>query len=579
MFLIRRISDDIMPADRDAVLQVLDILRSHFPDVDEKKILEIPEQLKNPLKYRFRSTLLVAENRSGRVLGFALLMYASDLKFCYLDYIATRKDVIAGGIGSSLYERVRNEALDLGATGLFFECLPDDPALCADPQVLEQNRARLRFYERFGAFPLWNTRYETPVNPSDSCAPYLVCDFLGKEGTMSSDRACRIIRALLERKYPDYCPEEYIREVVNSVTDDPVMLRPPRYIRKKTRVPAVPGAPVIMMVVNDRHAIHHVHERGYVESPVRIASIYRELMASGHFREVTAERFSERHILEVHDAGYVKYFKRICEQLPAGKSVYPYVFPIRNAARPPADDSVRAGYYCMDTFTPLNKNAYLAARRAVDCALTGAVHLLGGEKAVYALVRPPGHHAERKVFGGFCYFNSGAVAAHYLSRYGRVAMLDTDYHHGNGQQDIFYARPDVLTVSIHGHPSFAYPYFSGYASERGEGSAVGTNINFPLKETTGGEEYHNILAKALRRIRLFKPSFLVVLLGLDTAQGDPTGTWSLRAGDFQKNGEMIGSMRIPLLVIQEGGYKNRILGQNAMAFFYGLIRTLYQKEK
>ncbi|HDR90438.1 MAG TPA: histone deacetylase family protein [Bacteroidetes bacterium] len=579
MFVIRRIGDDIMPADRDAVLQVLDILRSHFPDVDEKKILEIPEQLKNPLKYRFRTTLLVAENRSGRVLGFALLMYASDLKFCYLDYIATRKDVIAGGIGSSLYERARNEALDLGATGLFFECLPDDPALCTDPQGLEQNRARLRFYERFGAFPLLNTRYETPVNPSDSCAPYLVCDFLGKEGTMSSDRACRIIRALLERKYPDYCPEEYIREVVNSVTDDPVVLRPPRYIRKKEPIPSVPGAPVIRMIVNDRHAIHHVHERGYVESPVRIASIYRELMASGCFREVPAERFSERHILEVHDAGYVKYFKRICEQLPAGKSVYPYVFPIRNAARPPADDSVRAGYYCMDTFTPLNKNAYLAARRAVDCALTGAVHILGGEKAVYALVRPPGHHAERKVFGGFCYFNSGAVAAHYLSRYGRVAMLDIDYHHGNGQQDIFYARPDVLTVSIHGHPSFAYPYFSGYADERGEGSAVGTNINFPLKETTGGEEYRNILAKALRRIRLFKPSFLVVLLGLDTAQGDPTGTWSLRAGDFQKNGEMIGSMRIPLLLVQEGGYKNRILGQNARAFFNGLMNTLYQKEK
>jgi hypothetical protein len=150
--------------------------------------------------------------------------------------------------------------------------------------------------------------------------------------------------------------------------------------------------------------------------------------------------------------------------LEVKESVYPYVFPIRNVARPPKDLAVRAGYYCIDTFTPLNHNAFPVAARAVDCAMTAAQRVLEGARVAYALVRPPGHHAERRSFGGFCYLNSAAVAANYLSGYGRVAMLDVDYHHGNGQQTIFYRRADVLTVSLHGHPSFAYPYFTSPAS-------------------------------------------------------------------------------------------------------------------
>lgn len=582
MFLIRRIQDDTMEVDKRAIAQVQDILRSHFEDIEERKILEIPEQLKNPLHYRFRTNMLVAENRSGMVQGFALLMTAPDLGFCFLDFIATRKDVISGGIGSSLYDRLRNEAMALGAKGLFFECLPDDPALCRNKNLLEQNMARLKFYERFGAYPLVNTLYETPVNPVDDCAPYLVCDFLGKERTMSRDTAGKIIRAILERKYADYCPEEYIKKVVDSVKDDPVLLREPRYIKKRKVPSAQPPDRLgknILLVVNNRHSIHHVHDRGYVESPVRIASIQKELLDSGMFTEIKTRSFSEKNIREVHDHGYINYFRRVCAQLPAGKSIYPYVFPIRNAARAPSDDSVLAGYYCIDTFTPLNRNAYLAARGAVDCALTAAAKLLEGEKTVYALVRPPGHHAERRAFGGFCYFNSGAIAANYLGKFGRVAMLDIDYHHGNGQQDIFYARPDILTISIHGHPSFAYPYFSGYADEKGEGTGLGYNLNYPLKEQINGEEYRQVLQKALRRIKSFNPSYLVVLLGLDTARGDPTGTWRLGTKDFQENGKMIGKLDIPLLVVQEGGYKNRILGVNARSFFSGISEGRYQNKQ
>ena len=250
------------------------------------------------------------------------------------------------------------------------------------------------------------------------------------------------------------------------------------------------------------------------------------------------------------------------------------MFPVRNNTRAPADDSVLAGYYCIDTFTPINRNAFLAAKRAVDCCLTGATGLLKGSGAVYALVRPPGHHAEKKVFGGFCYFNSAGIAANFLSRYGNVAMLDVDYHHGNGQQDIFYDRKDVLTVSIHGHPSFAYPYFCGFSEEKGEGEGFGFNVNYPMKEQLTGDEYFKVLEQALTRIKRFRPSYLILLLGLDTAKGDPTGTWSLSSRDFYRNGNLIGGLKIPTLVVQEGGYRNRVLGTNARHFFQGLYDSI-----
>jgi acetoin utilization deacetylase AcuC-like enzyme len=326
----------------------------------------------------------------------------------------------------------------------------------------------------------------------------------------------------------------------------------------------------ITLVINDQHDIHHVRERGYVESPVRIRSILRELQPTGLFHPVAIKRHPEKLLQRVHDPAFIRYLKTVCLNLSAKQAVYPYVFPIRNQARPPIEREIRAGYYCIDTFTPLTANAYPAARRATDCALTAAESLLDGQRLAYALVRPPGHHAERRSYGGFCYFNSSAVAAELLSGYGRVAVLDVDYHHGNGTQDIFYRRADVLTLSIHGHPNFAYPYFSGFEDERGEGGGVGFNQNYPLGEKLDGESYRKVLEKALRRIAKFKPQFLVIALGLDTANGDPTGTWSLLKEDFFANGRLLGHLRLPTLVVQEGGYDSRVLGTNARHFFNGL---------
>ncbi|MDZ4247553.1 MAG: acetylpolyamine amidohydrolase [Dehalococcoidia bacterium] len=529
------------------------------------------------MKYRFRSVVFVAEGSKGHVEGFALVYHEPMLKFCYLDYISAAEEKTGMGIGGALYERVREEALDLETIGLFFECLPDTPELSRNPDVRKRNAARLRFYERYGARPIINTAYETPLKSGDDNPPFLVFDDLGQDVKLPGETAREIVRAILERKYKGVCPAEYVEMVVESFQDDFVELRQPRYV-KKPPIPPSRKTPVdkrIMLVINDRHRIHHVEERGYVESPVRIDSILDELNKTDLFQKVSPRHFSEQRIKAVHKSGFVDYINKVCAGLEAGTSIYPYVFPVRNRARPPKDLPVRAGYYCIDTFTPINGNAYLAAKRAVDCTLTAAKKLLEGYRLAYALVRPPGHHAEPSSFGGFCYFNSAAAAAELLSSYGKVAILDVDYHHGNGQQEIFYERSDILTVSIHGHPSFAYPYFSGFAGETGRGQGRGFNHNIPLPEIIGNEIYLKTLRGALKQVAKFKPRYLTVALGLDTAKEDPTGTWSLEANDFEVMGEMIGGLHYPTLVVQEGGYDTRVLGINARSFFTGLWKGSY----
>jgi len=574
MFRIRKISNPFLEVNRRAMEKVRQIIREQFPDIREEKILDVSEQMVDPLKYHYQATLIVAEDFNETIRGFALLLYMPDLEFCFLDFLAVSPGKPSSGIGGALYERLREEAEALGAIGIFFECLPDDPALYRDQRYIPQNKTRLAFYERYGARPITNTLYETPVKADEEGAPYLVFDGLGQCDTIPNNRTREIVRAILERKYGDYCPESYMDKVVDSIVEDPVTLRPFRYLKKE--IPAsfrtvLPEKQKIFWVINDRHSIHHIREKGYVESPVRVASIEKELVKTGIFRKGKADEYPEKFILNIHDRGYVSYFKRVCKNLSPGKSVYPYVFPIRNSAKPPKELSVRAGYYCIDTFTPLNQNAYLAARWGVNCTLTAADEILEGTRSAYVLTRPPGHHAEKRVFGGFCYFNNCAIAADYLKEFGKVAILDIDYHHGNGQQQIFYSRNDVLTVSIHGHPSFAYPYFSGFKEEKGKGKGMGYNINYPLPEEIDPDAYKTTLQKALEKINSFSPEFLIVALGLDTAKGDPTGTWRLASKHFRQNGELIGRLQLPTLVVQEGGYRHQALGSNARAFFTGFF--------
>jgi acetoin utilization deacetylase AcuC-like enzyme/GNAT superfamily N-acetyltransferase len=579
MFRIRRIYDNALEIDRDAIHQVLRILREQFADLPEKSPSTLARKLEDPLKYRLRTILFVADDSRGRVKGFAILNHAPDLHFCYLDFISV--DVMtSGGIGGALYARVREEARRLKTIGIFLECLPDEPSLCKDKIVLKQNRARLRFYERFGAHPIINTAYETPLKEGGDCPPYLVFDGLGVTTELGCDIAKLVVHAILTRKYGTLCSEEYNRIVIDSFTDDPVQLRPLRYVKAVKDIEIRSALSIdkrIALVVNEGHDIHHIRERGYVEAPVRISSIMKGIMPTGLFDSIGAHHFPEKHIKAVHKSDFVEYLKRMCQTLEPGKSVYPYVFPIRNSTRPPKEMPVRAGYYCIDTFTPLNHNAYTAAKGAVDCALTAASKIMEGYRISYALVRPPGHHAERKVFGGFCYFNSSAVAAHFLSAHGKVAVLDVDYHHGNGTQDIFYQREDVLTVSIHGHPSFAYPYFSGFAEETGEEKGLGFNRNYPMPEELDGEGYRKVLERALKRVEKFNPKFLVLALGLDTVRKDPTGTWSLSAADLKANGMMIGALQLPTVVVQEGGYRSRSLGANARNFFLGLWSAMHEE--
>jgi acetoin utilization deacetylase AcuC-like enzyme/GNAT superfamily N-acetyltransferase len=573
MFRIRTIHDDVAPANREALQQVAAIMRSQFPLASQEEIDKLPGQLRDPVQYGFRSMLFIAEDSRERVRGFALFLHMADLNFGYLEFISVAPGTTGGGLGSVLYDRVREEALSLGLIGIFFECLPDEPHLLEHPDMLEQNKARLRFYERYGARPIVNNEFHKPVGDETSNLFFLVYDALGLDTQVRRSTMHRIVRAILERKYAGVCSEQYIRAVANSFRDDPVRLREPRYLRSKgaaNKAAVVQHRDRIALIMNEGHSIHHVKDRGYVEAPVRITSILRELDKTGLFETLKPQRAGEALIKAVHAPQYVDYLQRACANVPAGKSIYPIVFPLRNPHRTPKDWELRAGYYCMDTFTPLNQNAYLAARDAVSCAVTGAQEIVGGRHFAYALVRPPGHHAERRAFGGFCYFNSSAVAANYLSRFGPVAVLDIDFHHGNGTQDIFYERADVLTLSIHGHPEFAYPHFAGFSDETGSGPGAGYNINYPLPEHTKSERYREVLGRALRRIIAFRPVHLVIALGLDTAKGDPTGTWALTPDDFRQNGQVIGELGLATLIVQEGGYRTRTLGGNARAFFEGL---------
>jgi len=579
MFKIRRVYDDAVLEDKEAIGRAQSILKDQFPGIHPKEIKELPLRLRNPLKYRFRSILFIAEGGRGQIKGFALMYHDADLQYCYVDLLSADKEITGRGVGGALFARTREEALALKTIGIFGECYPDDPKLVSNPQKMKQNKRRLRFYEWFSNYPIINTNYEKVHFPTNTSPLYLMFDNLGQNIKLSLDTTKMIVRTILERKYGQLCSNECIDDIVNSFHDDPVLLRKPKYI---TQVPhnmvslTIPDDKRISLVVANKYRIHHLQEKGYLEAPVNVDSILSELEKVDIFQRQSTRVFNQKMILAVHNSGMVNYLKTVCASLKPDRPFYPSVFPLRNRSIPPSTIGVRAGYYCTDAITPIENSVYLAAKDAVDCSLTAAKTLVDGQRVSYALVSPPGHHAESGLFGGFCYLNSTAIAAQYLSEYGKVAVLDIDYHHGKGVQEIFYKRSDVLTISIHCHPRTSYPYISGFAYQNGEASGKGFNINIPLPEQINSEQYSQVLKKSLARILRFKPRFLVVALGFDTASGDPTGTWNLESKDFEENGKSIGLLHLPTLIVQEGGYNSQQIGVHAKHFFMGLWESTFQ---
>ncbi|HUV66834.1 MAG TPA: histone deacetylase family protein [Sedimentisphaerales bacterium] len=571
MIRIQRVYGSVLPIDRQRIRQAQEIFRQNFP-ADAPYADKIPDMLDHPFKFGYVTILLVCETAMAKVTGFSLILHFPEINSSLLDFLATGRQIRGGGIGGALFEATQEYLQQQGSRGLFMEVLPDDPAQVKDPALLKENQQRLRFYEQYGIRPIINTEYETPIG--ESAAPYLLFDGLGRGAPLKRSECRAAMRLILNRKYSHLVTPDYIERVVESVVGDPVRFREPRYVKIPPQMPRRERVEkAFAMICGSLHAIHHVRDRGYVERPARVGALEHAGLSTGLFDRITPRHFGEEHLRAVHDSDFLAYLKVVCEKLPNGTPVYPYVFPIRRPERKPKELAIRAGYYCIDTFTPLDRHAYQAARQAVDVALTGAEDVLRGRRVAYALCRPPGHHAERRTFGGFCYLNNAAIAAQFLARHGTVAMLDIDYHHGNGAQDIFYKRNDVLNISLHGHPNHSYPYFSGFADEQGEGPGKGFNHNFPLPEATDETLYLQTLEKAIRCVERFKPTFLVVCLGFDIMKGDPTGSFVLRASSLRRIGQRIGRLHLPTLVVQEGGYSIRNLRQGLPAFFGGIAQA------
>lgn len=233
-------------------------------------------------------------------------------------------------------------------------------------------------------------------------------------------------------------------------------------------------------------------------------------------------------------------------------------------------ESIYPSYFTMDTYTPILPGTYFASVSAVNVALTGGeLLLLKKEQLIYALCRPPGHHAETARMGGYCYFNNAAIVAQYLSQFGKVAILDIDFHHGNGTQEIFYDRSDVLYISIHADPRQKFPYSSGFPWERGVGRGFGFTKNYPLPLGLSELTYQKVLLKTLSDIKMFNPAFLIVSAGFDTYIHDPIGGFKLTIPFYKTIGEMINSLKLPTLIVQEGGYAIKDLGNIVVSFFRG----------
>ena len=345
----------------------------------------------------------------------------------------------------------------------------------------------------------------------------------------------------------------------------------------------------MLVVASDRHRGHapiaEIESSGLqspFEHPGRADAIDRAVRADGRFTVVDPAQHGTAPIEAVHDPGLVAFLERAWREYqvkhPGTHDVVPDVFAMPGLLdgigeipmELPVDSEL--GRWCFETTTPITEGTYDAARSAIDIALTATSAVLAGRRSAYGLCRPPGHHAPTGLYGGYCFFNNAAVAANHIASTtgAKVAVLDIDYHHGNGTQQIFYRRDDVQYVSLHGDPARAYPYVTGHADERGTGPGLGANLNLPLAAGTDDERYLRELSRAAEAISAFGAELVVVSLGVDTFHNDPISDLAVTTDGFREQGELIAQLALPTVVLQEGGYDVDAIGDNVLAFLLGV---------
>jgi acetoin utilization deacetylase AcuC-like enzyme len=350
----------------------------------------------------------------------------------------------------------------------------------------------------------------------------------------------------------------------------------------------------MQVVYSPAHLGHDIGDETYMgvqvpanEVAERAERIRTALVADGGFDVVGPTEHGEDPISAVHDHGLIRFLETAWSELRVQRidrsalsaDTYPNraMFDgmseaaVSRLVREPVQIGGRAGYWGLDSAAPLVAGTYVAARSAVDVALTAMDLVLGGATAAYGLCRPPGHHAARAMYGGYCYFNNAAIAADAVTRATgeRVAILDVDYHHGNGSQQIFWRRGDVRYVSIHADPDTDYPYFLGRVDEVGEGDGAGENLNLPLPAGTTNDRYLEAVDRALEAIADVPGSIVVVSLGFDTYGLDPIGSFALTTDVYHEVGRRTASLGRRLVILQEGGYHRPSLGENARAWLRG----------
>jgi acetoin utilization deacetylase AcuC-like enzyme len=312
------------------------------------------------------------------------------------------------------------------------------------------------------------------------------------------------------------------------------------------------------------------------EVPARVDRLIEGVSLGSH-QLVKPEECGLGPVAAVHSPEYLRFLATAAERWArtgGGAEAVPNVHPVHKDGMAdsgyPQSMVGQLGAHTYDTAAPVMAETWTGALASAATAVHAADLVLGGARAAYALCRPPGHHASADMMGGFCYLNNSAIAAQRLrGHHDRVAILDVDVHHGNGTQHIFYGRADVLTVSLHADPARFYPFFWGYASERGAGDGLGRNLNIPLPRGTGDEDYLQALDGAIERIVHFAPGALVVALGLDAHESDPFKGLAITTGGFARIAARIAALGLPTVLVQEGGYLSDDLARNIASFLDG----------